>query len=368
MNRLGREIFAARLPPIALWIARTCLIAFACLIAAPSHAAPTHGARAVEGVDRARLLSPAGAQVDDYRNAGYRLRWTGDEIQVEVDAGPLESQAPFEPVEHPGSGPVERLARAVTTGASTQYEAVSRILGWVARNLEYELDRSQPQDAESVLVRRSGYCTGVARLTVALLEAAGIRAREVAGYVVSAEPGQPSGYHRWIEAHLEDRGWVFSDPLATHHYVPATYLRLGSEELELERGIEGLLLERSDAITTVDLYPMAPPGVTARRSSSRQLAAALRVRLEDQSTGTAVLEGRSARWTHALIDGKTTFVGLDPGNYQLRLLLPGRGIVESSVELPDRVHKALLVTAPTWRDEHRSSTPGNPNSRIKRNR
>ncbi len=68
------------------------------------------------------------------------------------------------------SGPVERLASSLTAGAETHYEAVSRILGWVSRHLEYELDRSQPQTAEAVLDRRSGYCTGVARLTVALLE------------------------------------------------------------------------------------------------------------------------------------------------------------------------------------------------------
>ena len=34
-------------------------------------------------------------------------------------------------------------------------------------------------------------------------------AREVAGYVVDPDPGGRSGYHRWIEAYLPDRGWVF---------------------------------------------------------------------------------------------------------------------------------------------------------------
>ena len=330
--------------------------AFLMLAALLPSSAPALGARAIEGVDRTRLLPPAGAQVEDYFNAGYRLRWIGDEIEVTVDTGPLDSQTRFEPSRRPATGPIERLAKGLTASAETHYDAVSHILGWVARNLEYELDRGQPQTAEAVLARRSGYCTGVARLTVALLAAVGIDGREVAGYVVGSEPGRPRGYHRWIEAYLPDRGWVFSDPLATHHYVPATYLRLAAEDLEVDRGTEGLLLERRDAIATVDLYPQAPPGVTARRSSARQLAAALRVRLEDLSTGTAVLEGQSARWTHALIDGKTTFVGLDPGSYQLRLLLPGRGIFESPVELPNRVRKAVLVTAPALRADRLEGT------------
>ncbi len=342
------------------------------LAAAMPQATFALGALAVEGVDRSRLLPPAGALVEDYSNAGYSLRWIGDEMRIEVDTEPLDSQARFAKVQGPVQGPIERLARGLTAGAGTHYEAVSRILGWVSRHLEYDLDRGQPQGAEAVLNRRSGYCTGVARLTVALLESVGIRAREVAGYVVGSEPGRPSGYHRWIEAYLPDRGWVFSDPLTTHHYVPATYLRLAAEDLEIERGTEGLLLERRNAIATVDLYPLAPPGVTARRSSARQLAAALRVRLEDLSTGTAVLEGRSARLTHALIDGKTTFVGLDPGSYQLRLLLPGRGVFESPVELPNRVRKAVLVTAPALRVDRiheGDGVAGSPeNPRIKRDR
>lgn len=323
------------------------------VIALPG-AAGAVGAVAVDGVDRARLLPPGGARVEDYGNAGYRLRWNEDEITIEVDTAPLASEAPFKLPRTASDEPIARLARGLTAGAETRYEAISRILGWVARDLEYELDRSQPQDAEAVLVRRSGYCTGIARLTVALLESVEIPAREVAGYVVGSDPGRPSGYHRWIEAYLPDRGWVFSDPLTTHHYVPATYLRLAGEELETGRGMEGLLLERRDSVATVDLYPLASPGVTARRNSDRQLAASLRVRLEDQSTGTAVLEGGSDRWTHALIDGSTTFIGLDPGSYRLRLLLPGRGVVESPVELPGRVRKALLIKAPEFRvDYHR---------------
>ena len=309
------------------------------------------GARAVEGVDWARLLPPAGARIDDYHNAGYRLRWVEDEVEIEVDTAAIESEVAFESPESSSKGPVGRLARSLTIGAETQYDAISRILGWVARHVEYDLDRDQLQSAQAVLERRSGYCTGVARLTVALLEAVAIPAREVAGYVVGVEPGRPRGFHRWIEAYLPDRGWVFSDPLITHHYVPATYLRLAAEDLEPARGTQGLMLERRDAVVTVDLYPLAATGVTARRNSRRQLAAALRVRLENQSRGTAILEGASERWTHSLIDGRTTFVGLDPGNYHLRLLLPGRGVFESPVELPDRVRKALVVTVPALRVE-----------------
>lgn len=308
---------------------------------------------AVEGYDRARMLTPAGARVEDYENAGYRLRrLSGGEVRVEVDVSALASTSRFVPARAGGTGrgpifrgstyrgPTSRLARSLTAGAGTHYEAISRILGWVAGSIAYDLDRGKPQDAAAVLARRSGYCTGVARLTVALLEAAGIPAREVAGYVVG---GDDAGYHRWIEAYLPDRGWVFSDPLRSHHYVPATYLRLAAEELRPERGLEGRLLERREALAAVDPYHHGVPGVTARRNSDRQLAAVLRVRLEGSGSGLAELVGNSQRRTRPLVDGGTAFVGLAPGSYRLRLMLAGRDVIERAVELPGRVRKSLSL-------------------------
>ena len=295
-------------------------------------------------MDRARLVPPAGAKVGAYHNEGYRLRMMGDEVEISVVAAPLVSNSLFEmpSLEGQGADPVLRLSRGVTGDARTHYEAISRILGWVARNIEYDLDREQSQEAHAVLDRRSGYCTGVARLTVALLRAVGIEAREVAGYVVGDE-AEPGGYHRWIEARLPDRGWVFSDPLRSHHYVPATYLRLASEELLPERGTEGLLIERHNSVETVDLFPLAAVGIRARRNRDEQLAATLRVQIADHSTGIAELSGAALRRVHTLTDGKTTFVGLSPGVYHLRLLLPGRQAVEREIELAGRVRRTLSL-------------------------
>ena len=305
--------------------------------------AGARGGLAVEGLDRARLLPPAEARIRAYQNEGYRLRVRGDEVEIEVTASPLVSSSRFElpSLQGPAVDPVVRLARGVTGDARTHYEAISRLLGWVARNIEYDLDRDQSQDADAVLERRSGYCTGVARLTVALLSAVGIEAREVAGYVV-ADDEESGGYHRWIEARLPDRGWVFSDPLRSHHYVPATYLRLASEELLPEHGTQGLLIERQNTVDTVDLFPLAAAGIRVRRNRD-QLAAMLRVQIPDHGTGIAELSGSALRRVHTLIDGKTTFVGLAPGVYHLRLLIPGRQAVEREIELAGRVRTTLSL-------------------------
>ncbi|MEM1202914.1 MAG: transglutaminase-like domain-containing protein [Acidobacteriota bacterium] len=337
--------------------------AFALLVGALPPVAVAEGF-AVEGVDRARVLPPAGATIEAYQNSGYRLRWTDDEVIVDVEATPVGSSRRFATPDPSLEGSVARLARSVTTGSRTEYDAASRILGWLARNITYELNRQEAQTPDAVLERRSGYCTGVARLAVAMMLSVGLEAREVAGYVYGGgEGGQPQGYHRWIEVRF-DRGWVFSDPLYSHHWVPANYLRLGSERLNLAEGTEGLLLERHDAVVAVDLYPFASTGIRARRNSDRQLAAALRVQLDGGDAGLAVLEGNATRWTHVLLEGATTFVGLDPGSYRLRLRLGGGAVVERRVELARRQRTTLLLAPERKSPRPQDSNYHSPTSRA----
>ena len=306
-------------------------------------------ALAMAGADRARLVLPPAAAVEPYANAGYRLRVDGRTASVEVALAPLRSRVPFSlPSARPDGDAIARLARAVTHGASTRYEAASRLLGWVASNVRYELDRSAPQDAPSVLARRRAYCTGVARLTVALLQVVGIPAREVPGFL-AAPPGAgvPEGYHRWVEVFFEDVGWVFSDPLLSHHYVPATYVRLASETLRGGAAGEGRLLDREDHRQAVDLFVEMPPGVSLRRNSPLQRAAALTVSVGGSLEGVARLEGGGESRTRPLEGGASTFLGLEPGVYRLRIEVPGRSPLEKQITLRARV--AARVHLP-WKE------------------
>ncbi len=321
-----------------------------CFVTAAALAASVRAGTAVEGTDRARLVPPAGVELESYRGSGYRLDLVGDEAHVRVETWPLDSTARFRP---PAGAPVDgvaRLARAIVAGADRRYNAVSRVLGWVSRNLRYELDRSLPQDASSVLERRSGYCTGIARSTVALLRALDIPAREVPGWVVREEGGTGiSGYHRWLEVYYPDRGWVMSDPLVSHHFVPATYLRLAGETVTGEGG--GLLLEREERLSAVDVFDTAAGGVRARRNDRRQTRAALQVSVGGHgAAGTAVLAGGGREWTQELIGGRTVFLGLEPGAYRLRVAV-GEVEMEKDVRFRGRVRAALHLEAPVRREE-----------------
>ena len=306
------------------------------------------GGLAVSGQDTVRALPPAGAQVADYRNSGYRLDLEDGEARVVVDLAPLESSSPFVSPEADSGAtpdPVYRLARTQTLGAKTEYEAVSRVLSWVSRNITYHLDRSMPQTAIAVLERRTAFCTGIARLTVAMLEAVGIEAREVAGIVLSDDKSGPNGYHRWVEIHYQDVGWVFSDPLYSHHYVPATYVRLSDEKLMVDRGLQGVLLERIDKVAVVDLSPGAGPGIRSRRNSERRLAAAVQVNVAAKAPGLVVLESDSRRLRHMLVDGRATFLGLEPGNYRLQVMLTGYGVVERRIHVVGRQRTTIDLAA-----------------------
>jgi len=320
-------------------------VCLACSAAAPLAA---QQAVAIRGSDEVILLPPPGVSVEPYSNLGYRLQRVGNDWRIDVDASPLMSRARFRLPQHasPDAGGVERLARRLTASEGTVYGAASRILDWVARNIQYRLDRSLPQDAEAVLVRRTGFCTGIARLTVRLLAAVGIEAREVPGYVVAAagQSGGIVGYHRWVEIRYPDRGWAFSDPIASHHYVPATYLRLASDRLDpLWAGSAFRILQRRRDLTPVDVYPSAA-GITARRNDDVQVAAALLVKASQAASGVEViLSGVTTRQVCQPTDQRCIFVGLAAGNYEVTMNVAGKRRYSGRVRVNERQRLRLRI-------------------------
>ena len=294
---------------------------------ATSNASPIPFGTTRGGRDRAVVIVPEGVDWQKYANAGYRTRLIQSPIErsdsqtlveIAVDLRPIGDSSPFELPPTTSVGELEVLAHKQAAGARTAYEASARILTWVSRNIDYELDRTAPQDPQSVLARRNAYCTGVARLTVALLEAVGISAREVPGVVYD---GRFAGLHRWVEHHLPDQGWVFSDPLASHFWVPATYLRLDSGALTSAGPPQvAEMLERTDQTTAVDVHSHGPHWIAARANVLRQRAPALAVELEGRAIGEARLRGAGREYVGRLKDGRAEFVGLEPATYALRIV------------------------------------------------
>ncbi|HKI85826.1 MAG TPA: transglutaminase-like domain-containing protein, partial [Thermoanaerobaculia bacterium] len=257
-----------------------CISMMLALLAAPN----AWGAgRIVEGVDQAFVIPPSGASVEPYSNDGYSIERSGSGFLVQVAVAPLRSKAEFEVPAKPKPGSVGALAWRLVAGSHLESVAVERVLGWVSRNIRYDLDRRQDQTADAVLARRRGYCTGIARLSVALFRSIGIEAREVDGYVLRSSRNDGPGYHRWIEVFYPDKGWVFSDPASTHGFVPATYVRLADRRVTPTwSGEPGRLVWRRDHLAIVDQAPGLAAHVWARALTWERRAGTLDLTIGEQ--------------------------------------------------------------------------------------
>jgi transglutaminase-like putative cysteine protease len=196
---------------------------------------------------------------DQYDVSGFSVeafpQRTG--VRLVVRSGPVapDSRAAYLPKRSfhvPLAPERDALAARLCRGRTIEADVERSILGWISTEIEYDPDRSLPQDPVSVFASRKAYCVGFAELAVDLLRRAGIAAETVQGVLI-ADPSMPgyrpelSGvYHRWVKIYAPDRGWRFADPLALRgtvnaHYVPfARRSWTKPEDLHLQRISEGV--------------------------------------------------------------------------------------------------------------------------------
>lgn len=197
------------------------------------------GSAAADEVASYRGQGDAARLFEQYDNDGYSLAVLpgGEgivELSVRVSDSPLESRAPFPTgLRRETLSPApdrDAFASRLVAGATTQADAVERILSGLAAFVRYDPDRVRRQEPSAVFAERRANCVGLSELAVDLLRRVGISARTVQG-VLRTEPGSASydaaiggAYHRWIEVYYPDRGYVFSDPSASVNGVDARYL------------------------------------------------------------------------------------------------------------------------------------------------
>lgn len=158
----------------------------------------------------------------DYRNRNFsqKVEYRGQHYHVFIrstDTGqmPLRIQMHRDTRYIDGLSPaLQRVVAALLrdTRYIDQYlEKVSTLLG---DRITYS-EREQPQDADSVLLRKNANCVGYARLCQVLLEAVKIRSRMVEGFYLNSSPRPdiliPQS-HLWLEIFVEAEMSVFYDP------------------------------------------------------------------------------------------------------------------------------------------------------------
>jgi hypothetical protein len=117
------------------------------------------------------------------------------------------------------------LAKKLTDGATTRWDAVRRIATWVKQEIKYAIADSP--SARLALERRKGDCGPHSTLMVAMLRSVNVPAKLVGGVVYTPSFGGTFGQHAWVEVYMGDDGWVSLDPTTgENEQVSATHIKL----------------------------------------------------------------------------------------------------------------------------------------------
>jgi hypothetical protein len=130
---------------------------------------------------------------------------------------------------------IATLAKTIVDGVTDPFRAAKMILSWVFENLEKTPVASIP-DAREIFKHRKGDCNEHATIVTALLRAAGIPARIVAGVVY--KDGR-FYYHAWNEAYINR--WVSMDATLRQVPVDATHIKLINGGIEKQIQIAGMI-------------------------------------------------------------------------------------------------------------------------------
>jgi len=146
---------------------------------------------------------------------------------------------------------IQALARKLTTGVQTEFDAVQRIVAWVVDHVHYV---SPPPQYDALFTFESGQgnCQNYSHLSAALLRSVGVPARIVNGVtlnkpldikwdrgVLTFKMGQ--GRHSWIEAWFPDLGWVPFDAQNSVLFVSNRFVRIEVGKDNAETKNDGLV-------------------------------------------------------------------------------------------------------------------------------
>ena len=112
-----------------------------------------------------------------------------------------------------------KLVEKLVGNAQSPYHVAQAIGDYVRASARYDIDTRRMPRAERDFVRwfledsDTGYCIHFASAATVLLQAAGLPARYVTGYMVTVEAGQPTPVteemaHAWAEYYLPGFGWT----------------------------------------------------------------------------------------------------------------------------------------------------------------
>jgi len=211
------------------------------------------------------------------------------------------------------------------------FTRATRVLRWVELSLSLDNSGSGDQDANSVLRRGNGRCSGLANATVALLRGAGFEARTVSGLLVSDDKVVP---HRWLECFLPGAGWVPTDPTVGFWVMTPRHLTF------------------SDTVTEVPVVEVVSPpkrqvpypvvdGVPTRPDQGSELVC--RVINPCGGRMVAILRGDAGVELRTELNGEGRFSGLLPGRWTLEVTRNAKVVMRQTLDLGSGAHHSVAV-------------------------
>ncbi|MGD8438959.1 MAG: transglutaminase-like domain-containing protein [Holophagae bacterium] len=314
---------------------RTLVVGLACLVAG--------AASAEEAVYRMRGPTvPVARQVNGYR---LDVRDLGDgevAVRVVTSLGPIGSSGSYGGLEGPRRPQVpvdfelpSRLASSLRPELEA-WQAATTVLEWVTDHIVLIEDDDGPQDAESVLTRHGGRCSGLANATAALLMAAGFDARTVSGLLIS-DHGVLR--HRWVECRLPGAGWVPTDPTLGWWIITPRHVAFDDT---VERLPEVMVDQRD----TGDLHRLPRIGtVLVRPNDGAELICRLSDAIEGRTVVAQLRQGSDLR--RGVLGPEARFSSLLPGRWVLTVELDGRVVEQRAFTLRSGAVHSYVVHLPS---------------------
>lgn len=181
----------------------------------------------IAGIEMADILQ-TGTQTVSVDSAGMlaveikRQEVPGSVLSLPIESSRLRPFLEAGPYIQSNDEDIIKLARDIVGGEKNSYKAAKKINAWVFDNIEKKFT-ADISNALQTLHSKQGDCGEHAALSVALMRAAGIPARPVAG-LVYWPPGDGFGYHAWTEAFVGD--WVMMDPSWGEDLINPTHIAL----------------------------------------------------------------------------------------------------------------------------------------------
>jgi hypothetical protein len=265
------------------------------------------------------------------------------EARVATDLGPIGSTGSYAEValrERPHAVPADfqlpRRLQADLQPHLSAWEAATRVLEWTSAAITVDTTDTGDQDAQSVLARGRGRCSGVANAAAALLMAAGFESTTVSGLLVTEDGWIP---HRWVACRLPGAGWVHTDPtLGLWTLTP--------QHLAFADSVVGRPEVRVVAAGRTELGRLPRrAGQPMRPDVGSDLVCRL---LGQPARGVAVatLHGEGGEVHRASLDPEGWFTALLPGRWRLVVTLGAVTLEDTELDLrPGQVH-SFAVTLP----------------------